>query len=87
MCSIDTPFFADMDGDGRLDVGAGNELWLGNGDATFLPPFEIAFWNSTILAQDFNGDRRTDVAWLGFSVDVSAERYCQIEAVSGRLAG
>jgi uncharacterized protein (TIGR03437 family) len=65
---------ADVNGDGKLDLIASNELvgsgqatasWLaGNGDGTFQAPVAITTSDATInaiLVQDFNGDGNPDI--------------------------
>jgi hypothetical protein len=64
--------FADMNGDGVLDLvlgsnpisGGAASVLLGNGDGTFQPAmnFPAGLFSSFAAVGDFNGDHRTDVA-------------------------
>jgi hypothetical protein len=67
----------DFDGDGNLDLaaavpgdpsgnGSGVSVLLGNGDGTFQPAkqFAAGFGSSTLVAGDFGGDGRLDLAVL-----------------------
>jgi uncharacterized protein (TIGR03437 family) len=53
-------------GDGRVDLIAGNELFAGRGDGTFLPPRTIGpagISPRVVTAGDFNSDRRLDLVF------------------------
>jgi hypothetical protein len=63
--------FADINGDGRLDVAASNgvsvSLLLGKGDGSFAVPKNVDFVKSTYgpdasVVADFNGDGKLDIA-------------------------
>jgi hypothetical protein len=67
---------ADVDGDGKLDVVAGNtgggcgngsiDVYFGNGDGTFQSPVSLDIGSSALIANvtaaDLNGDGITDIA-------------------------
>lgn len=59
---------ADFNKDGNLDIVAGGTVWLGEGDGTFDAANPIVLPVSTTVgsyvADDFNSDVRTDLAFL-----------------------
>jgi hypothetical protein len=61
---------ADLNGDERLDLFAGNRVLLGNGDGTFgrEERLEVAYegyWPMPLVAEDLDGDDRLDFATVG----------------------
>jgi hypothetical protein len=75
------PVVADFNGDGKLDLvvdsGAGILLFLGNGDGTFQNPQTIfptpegCGYGVPIVADDFNGDGKVDLAFCSRSLSNS----------------
>src|SRR5262249_41556816 len=61
---------ADWDRDGRIDVavaapGSGSHLFVGNNVPDFRNPIAIAPQNNgTLVGADFDGDSRTDLAYV-----------------------
>jgi hypothetical protein len=60
----------DFNRDGKLDFAISEsssgllEVWLGNGDATFRPPFRVYGVGAVTAVADFNGDGKPDLATL-----------------------
>ena len=60
-----TALAGDYNEDGRQDLVLGNDLFLGSGDGTFLPPLRMpsgATFLGTIVQADWNHDGRLDFA-------------------------
>jgi len=51
----------DFNGDGKLDLVAGNQLFYGNGDGTFAAVGTPSNSLDAVLAGDFNGDGKLDL--------------------------
>lgn len=72
LASVDV---ADINGDGRADIIAGGSgrvfTALGNGNGTFQAPSSFAAGSdiTSLLARDFNGDNRADIAFTSTSSD------------------
>ena len=65
---------SDRPGRGQLRLTSNVSVLLGNGDGTFQPQvtYAVGSWPDAIVAGDFNGDGRTDLAVANFdSNDVS----------------
>jgi hypothetical protein len=56
----------DLDADGRLDVVAGNSVWLGNGDGTLRRGTRVSAVGevSGVALEDLDGDRHVDLVLL-----------------------
>ena len=79
---IDSPFFGDFNGDGKLDLGYRSrtfprsntpflEFRLGKGDGTFsLPIFSVGGSAKEDLAQDLSANKLTDLITVGTANDV-----------------
>src|SRR5262249_43097416 len=57
---------SDFNGDGRLDLVAGSDVLLGDGDGTFQAQASYAA-GTALVTGDFNGDSRLDLAVAGGS--------------------
>ncbi len=61
----------DFNGDGILDLVAGNQLFYGKGDGTFTPAGGASNSVDAVLAGDFNGDGKLDmVSVAGTTPDI-----------------
>jgi hypothetical protein len=61
---------ADFNGDGRVDIASGNQLFLGRGDGTFDAGKEIPAQFLRVIAADLNHDGKPDL--LGYNRDAGA---------------
>ncbi|MGD0987629.1 MAG: FG-GAP-like repeat-containing protein [Candidatus Sulfotelmatobacter sp.] len=76
-----TPLTADLNGDGKLDLAAG-QILLGNGDGTFQAGINIGAGSEAAIA-DFNGDGRLDLVTVaGNSITILLQAGTSIPSPS-----
>jgi hypothetical protein len=70
----------DFNGDGKLDIAAGQSLLLGNGDGTFQAPLIFAGLPSAMPLSmgDFNGDGKLDLIGIAGSATWNLSFYEQV---------
>lgn len=70
---IGPPELADIDGDGKLDLVDGAQIWLGDDSGAFPTAFDLAIsQNLGFATGDFNGDGNVDLVVNAFPTGLTA---------------